>query len=61
MIGGTLILSGLLLFGLSTLVLFGYSEISLLLEERYLGIFALILVIVGMLDTFSAIIISRWR
>jgi UDP-N-acetylmuramyl pentapeptide phosphotransferase/UDP-N-acetylglucosamine-1-phosphate transferase len=61
MMGGILILAGLLLFSLSALVLFGYLEISLLLEQRYVHLFALIFVIVGLLDTFSAIIISRWR
>ena len=60
MIGGFLILVGIILLGIAALALFGYLNVGMLLENKYLLIFALVMVVVGLLDTFSAIVIARW-
>jgi len=59
-IGGFLILTGIILFGLAALSLFGYLNVGMLLERKYLLTFALAMVVAGLLDTFSAVIIARW-
>ncbi len=51
---------GILLLGVAALVLAGYLSIDLLFEGKYVLTFALVMVVVGLLDTFSAIIIARW-
>lgn len=58
--GGFLILIGIILFGIAFLSLFGYLDVSILLERKYWLIFALTMVVVGLLDTFTALIIARW-
>lgn len=60
MIGGFLILTGIILLGIAALAFFGYLNVGMLLERRYLLIFAVAMVAVGLLDIFSAIIIARW-
>lgn len=60
MIGGFLIFIGIILLGIAALAIFGYLDIGLLLERNYLFIFAVAMVAIGLLDTFSAIIIARW-
>jgi len=60
MIGGFLILMGIILLGITILALFGYLNVGLLLEGKYLSMFAIAMVVVGLLDTFAAIIIARW-
>lgn len=60
MIGGFLILTGIIMLGIAALAFFGYLNVSMLLERRYLLVFAVAMVAVGLLDTFSAIIIARW-
>lgn len=59
-IGGFLILVGITLLGIAVLSLFGYLNVGILLERKYLLTFAFAMVVVGLLDTFSAIIIARW-
>jgi hypothetical protein len=60
MMGGFLILIGIIFLGIAALSLFGYLNVSILLERKYLLIFAITMVAVGLLDTFTAIIIARW-
>jgi len=60
MIGGFLILAGIILLGVAALALFGYLDVGMLLERKYLLTFAIAIVVIGLLDTFSAIIIARW-
>jgi hypothetical protein len=60
MVGGFLILIGIILLGAAVLALFGYYDASMLLQNKYLLTFALAMVAVGILDTFSAIIMARW-
>jgi len=60
MIGGFLILTGIIMLGIAALAFFGYLNVNMLLERRYLLVFAVAMVAVGLLDTFSAIIIARW-
>ena len=60
MIGGLLILIGIILLGISIMSLFGYLDVGVLLERKYLLMFAIAMVVVGLLDAFSAVIIVRW-
>ena len=60
MTGGFLILIGIILLGVAALALFGYLNAAMLLEDKHLLTFAVVMVAVGLLDTFSAIIIARW-
>ena len=60
MIGGLLILIGIVLIGIAALSLSGYLSVSTLLEERYFLTFALAMIVIGLLDTFAAVIIARW-
>ena len=59
-VGGFLTLAGLVLLGMATLSAAGYLNVSTLLETEHFLMVALVLVAVGLLDTFSAIIIARW-
>ena len=58
--GGFLVMMGIILLGIAALSFSGYLNIGVLLENKYLLTFALVMVVVGLLDTFSAIIIGRW-
>ena len=60
MMGGFLILMGIIMLGIAIFSLFGYLKVGILLERKYLLIFALGLVAVGLFDAFSAVIIARW-
>jgi len=51
---------GIILLGIAALALFGYLNVDLFLERKYLLIFAIAMIVVGLLDTFSAVIIARW-
>jgi hypothetical protein len=45
---------------MSILSLFGFFDVGVLLERKYLLMFAIAMVVVGLLDAFSAVIIARW-
>lgn len=60
-VGGFLILAGIIVLGLSALALFGFLDVGLLLEQKYVLAFGFMVTGVGLLDLFSAVIISRWR
>ena len=60
MMGGFIILEGVLLFGLCSLILFGFIDPGLLLEREQVTILAFVMVAIGLLDVVAAIIISRW-
>lgn len=60
MIGGLLILIGIVLMGMSALAALGFLNAGLLLERKYLLMFALALVAAGLLDTCTAVIIAQW-
>ena len=59
-VGGFMILSGIILLGIAILTASGFLNVGLMLERKYLLTFALLMVGVGVLDTFAAIIIARW-
>jgi len=59
-IGGFLVLVGVILLGIAVLSLFGFFKVGMLLERKYLLVFSFGMVIVGLLDALSAIIIGRW-
>jgi len=60
MVGGMLILAGMILFGMSALAISGYLEMGIILESKYLLVFAIAAVTIGLLDIFAAVIIARW-
>ncbi|MEM2937565.1 MAG: hypothetical protein QXJ63_03365 [Candidatus Bathyarchaeia archaeon] len=59
-IGGFIILIGIILLGIAVLALLGYLNVGILLEEKYLCIFAIALIFTGLFDAISAVIIARW-
>lgn len=59
-IGGFLILIGAILLGMAALALSGYLNVGLVLEQKYLAIFALALVCIGLFDAAAAVIMARW-
>jgi hypothetical protein len=59
-LGGFMIMAGIILLGLAALAVIGYFDVGMLLERKYLLTLAVLMVAVGLLDTFSAIIIARW-
>jgi len=58
--GGFLILTGIVMLGMAIFSFFGYLNVGVLLQRKYLLMFALGVVVVGLLDAFSAVIIGRW-
>ena len=59
-VGGFMIMAGIVLLGMAALAVIGYLNVGMLLESKYLLMLAILLVAVGVLDTFSAIIVARW-
>jgi hypothetical protein len=59
-IGGFLVMIGIILLGIAALSLSGLLNVDLLLKNKHVLTFAVLMVAVGLLDTFSAIIIARW-
>jgi hypothetical protein len=55
-----MILAGVLLLGIFTLIAFGYLEPSVLIEQKQLIVFAIIMVVVGIFDSVVGAIVSRW-
>lgn len=55
-----MIMAGIVLLGMAALAAIGYLNVGMLLESKYLLMLAILLVAVGVLDTFSAIIVARW-
>jgi hypothetical protein len=60
MTGGFLILAGMILLGLAALALSGYLNVGMILENKYLLTFAMIMTAIGLLDIFAAVVIARW-
>jgi len=60
MMGGFLILAGIILLGAVVLALFGFLDVGLLLTKKHVLPLVAGLMVVGLLDTLSAIIIARW-
>jgi len=48
------------MLGMAIFSFFGYLNVGVLLQRKYLLMFALGVVVVGLLDAFSAVIIGRW-
>jgi hypothetical protein len=59
-IGGLIMLTGIILLGMAVLALLDYLNVGILLEEKYLCIFAIALIFIGLFDTIAAVIIARW-
>ena len=60
MIGGFLLLAGIFLLGLAVLAFLGYFQTGMLLEDKYLPMFATAMVAIGLLDTIAAVVMARW-
>jgi len=60
MVGGFLIVTGIVLLGIAALALSGFLDVSILLQRKYLLIFATAMIVLGLVDTFTAIVIARW-
>jgi hypothetical protein len=59
-VGGFIILAGMILLGVAALSFFGYLDVGMMLRDKYMLTFAIMLIIIGLLDAFAAIIIARW-
>ncbi len=59
-VGGFMIMAGIILLGIAALATIGYLDAGMLLENKYLLAVATLMVAVGLLDTFSAVVIARW-
>lgn len=59
-VGGFLIMAGIILLGMAALAMIGSLNVGILLGQKYLLAFAILMILVGLLDTFAAIIIARW-
>ena len=59
-VGGFLIMAGMILLGVAALAAAGYLNVSLFLERKFLLTFAILVIAVGLLDAFSAVVIARW-
>lgn len=55
-----MILIGILLFGLFMLMVFGYLEPGVLIEQKQLIVFASVVLVIGIFDFVVGVIISRW-
>jgi hypothetical protein len=55
-----MILAGVIFLGVAALAATGFLEVGQLLKNKFLLTFALLMVSVGLFDTFAAIIIARW-
>jgi len=53
-------MAGIILLGVAALAVAGYLNVGILLENKYLWAVAVLMIAVGVLDTFAAIIIARW-
>gem|GEM_PF-1879811 len=58
--GGLMILVGVVLFGIAILASSGFLNVGLMLEGKYLMVFASLVLLVGLFDTFAAFVIARW-
>ncbi len=58
--GGLLIMAGTVLLGVAILVGFSLVNVGTLLEDKYLPLFAPMMVLVGVLDILAAVVIARW-
>lgn len=59
-VGGFLVMAGIILLGAAALATAGYLDIGIFLDRKFLVTFAVLIVVVGLLDTLSAVVIARW-
>lgn len=59
-IGGFMVFAGIVILGSAVLALFNYLDVSMLLNEKYLPILAIIMLVTGLFDTIAAIVMARW-
>ena len=60
LLGGLVVLVGVFLFGLCTLIAFGYLDPGLLLEKKQLFVFGSIMMMIGAFDMIVGFVVARW-
>jgi hypothetical protein len=58
--GGLMVLVGTILLGFAVLATSGFLNVGLLLQQKYLLMFAFMMIVIGVVDAFAAIVIARW-
>jgi len=53
-------MAGIILLGAAALAISGYLNVGLLFDQKMLLAFAFLVILIGLFDTFSAVIIARW-
>jgi hypothetical protein len=59
-IGGFLMFTGIISLGLAVLALLGYLNVGVLLEQKYVLIFAIAMLAIGLFDIIAAVVMARW-
>jgi hypothetical protein len=59
-VGGFIIMAGIILLGVAALAVAGYLNVDILFENKYLWVVAALMIAIGLLDAFAAIIVARW-
>lgn len=59
-IGGFIMFTGIISLGLAVLALLGYLNVGLLLEQKYVLILAIAMLVTGLFDVIAAVVMARW-
>jgi len=59
-IGGFIMFTGIISLGLAVLALLGYLNVGLLLEQKYVLILAIAMLVIGLFDIIAAVVMARW-
>lgn len=57
-LGGLLIMTGVVMIGIFALALFGILDISVFMDTKYLLLLTLVLLMIGIIDVVSGIILA---
>jgi len=52
--------TGIISLGLAVLALLGYLNVGLLLEQKYVLILAIAMLVIGLFDIIAAVVMARW-
>ena len=58
--GGFMILAGVMLLGVAVLSSTGFLNAGLMFERKYVLTFAILIMLIGLFDTFAALVLARW-
>jgi hypothetical protein len=59
-VGGFMILAGVILLGFAVLASSGFLNVGLMFERKYVLTFTILIALIGLFDTFAALVIARW-